>query len=91
MSKPKTSTRPPLRLIDFAKQRRDADRRDTRLVLQALLERAENGQIDALALCFKDAEGAEHWVLTGAYEDPKNAINAAARVTWRMCERQETE
>lgn len=88
MSKPKTTARPPLRLIDFEKQRRKAAQRDTVLVLQALHSKALRGEVSDLLLCYRD--GAEdQWVMTGAYEDPKSAINAATRITWRLTARQE--
>lgn len=90
MSKLKTTTRPPLKLMDFQKQRREAARHDTELVLQALLSKAIHGEVSDLALCYRDRQGVEQWVFTGVYHGGwAEVINAAARITWRLAERQE--
>lgn len=82
--------RAPLRLIDCAKQRRVAARRETVLVLQALLTRAVRGEVDGLALVFRSADDIEHMVFTGPYgANSAEAVNAAARMTWRLSEKQE--
>jgi hypothetical protein len=63
--------------------------RETVLILQALLSRAVRGEVADLALCFKDSS-AENWVFTGVYKaSPAQAVNAAARMTWRLSEKQE--
>lgn len=63
---------------------------DTVLVLQALLAEATNGDASDLALCFRDRHGVERWVFTGVYQiHPAEAVNAAARMTWRLSEQQE--
>lgn len=87
---PATTARAPLRLIDCAKQRREADQRETRLILQAMYSRALEGKVGDLVLCFKEPDGTEHWVRTGVYDRPAEAVNAANRLIWRLAEMQES-
>jgi hypothetical protein len=83
MSKPKTTARPPLQLIDCAKERREESTRETRAILLELYQMACAGGID-LALVFKEASGRERMVLTGAYKaSPELGVNAAALMTKR--------
>lgn len=89
MARPKkTTARPPLRLIDCARQRREADQQETLQILRALTARAMRGEVIGLALCFRSGEGVEQCVFTGAYNKPSEAVNAAARMSWEMCRRQ---
>lgn len=65
--------------------------RETVLILQALLTRAVKGRVDDVAICFEESPGVEQWVFTGKYKaNPATAVNAAARMTWRLAEKQET-
>ncbi len=64
--------------------------RETVVIYKALLGRAMKGEVNDTAHCFIDDSGIEQWVFTGKYKaSPALAINAAARMTWRLCEQQE--
>lgn len=65
--------------------------RDTVLVLKALLADAMASEFGDLALCYRDRHGIDRWVFTGVFEvRPAEAVNAAARMKWRLCEKQES-
>jgi hypothetical protein len=70
-----------LRMIDFGKQRRDAELKETLAVLRALLARAERGDLIGIACCFREPGGSDRCVSTGPYKaNPALGVNAAFRM-----------
>jgi hypothetical protein len=96
MRKSTTTTRPPfdsrshgpLRLLDFAKQRREAEQHETVDILRALLARALRGEVVGVALCYRSGLGVEKCVFTGPYNNHATAVNAAARMSWELVRQQ---
>jgi hypothetical protein len=87
-----TKNRPVLRLIDCAANRVEEENRETVGILSALLSRATLRAVKGLTLCFMDGQGKEHMVFTGPYKENKAlAVNAAAKITWRLTLAQEQE
>jgi hypothetical protein len=85
MPKPKLGARPPLRLIDFAKQRRDADRRETLAILREMTGLVASDEATGVLLYFKCSSGRERFVCTGPFKaDPALGVNAAAQITAQL-------
>lgn len=77
--------RPPLRLIDCAKQRMQAQQHGTVCVLRALLADAEAGELAGILLSYRKHDGAEDIVYTGVFKDrPAEAIQAAMCASLRL-------
>jgi hypothetical protein len=89
MRKPKTTARPPLRLIDCQEERRQSHQLETVSILRALTARALRGEVLGVALCFRSEDGAERFVVTGPYNKPAEAVNAAVRMQLRLAEMQD--
>ena len=59
-------------------------------MLRHLLEQAERGQIEGLAICAKPSRGPEEIVFTGLYRtNPGKAVNASMRMSWRLTQLQD--
>jgi hypothetical protein len=52
--------------------------RDTIEVLEALLRKAQLGQLRGIALCYRERDGSEEAVITGSYAASTDAAAAAA-------------
>ena len=82
-------SRPVLRLIDCAKQRREVQQKETVEIVNAIMRLAVIGEIVGVALTFRKADGYENFVLTGPYKaNPGEAVNAAARMSLEMTQMQ---
>jgi hypothetical protein len=71
-----------LHLVEFSN-------RETLALLRALTARATRGEVVGLALCFQSRAGAEHFVFSGPYNRPANAVNAAVRMKLRLARKQD--
>lgn len=92
MAKPKITARPPLRLIDCRKGRREASRKKTAALLLELSLLAKQGDLDGVMLCVRYRVGFEPWkcagaagveqgIRTGCYQtNIAEAVNAAERI-----------
>lgn len=59
--------------------------RDSVAVLEALLEKALQGELTGLAVCFEDRKGREDCALTGCFaRRPDRAAAAALRLSMRV-------
>jgi hypothetical protein len=64
--------------------------RETAQVLQALADKAKNGEVVAVALCYRTESKEEHLAFTGVYRSsPGEAVNAAMRISWRLTQIQD--
>lgn len=67
------------------------DQRDTIGILRCLLERAEQGEIVGLAMCYRTKDRVEHAAFSGIYmARPGAAVNAAMRLSWKLTQMQES-
>lgn len=66
--------------------------RDTVALLLGLLEMAERGDINGLAVCFRKSDGAEYAEMTGHYDRcPKDGVNAAMKLSWHLTKAQDRD
>jgi len=72
-----------LSLVEFSN-------RETVAVMSAMHARSARGEVSGVAMFFRASDGSEHLVLTGRYKaNHAEAVNAAARMMWRLSEKQE--
>lgn len=88
LSKLKTTTRPPLKLIDCARQRQEAAQEKTMKILNALTVRALKGDVSDIMVLFKSEDDGERFITSGHYESHDAAVSALVRTTQRIAQDQ---
>jgi hypothetical protein len=58
--------------------------KDTVAVLRVLLSKAVKGEIRGVAICYRDSEGLEEALFTGAFKQPGAAAGASLRMSMAL-------